>query len=63
MFQTAYDSAEFPTVVAGRPLYKNVTINTLNGYVQCANASIDIPALGNDRDAVNGFLNNGFYYE
>ena len=63
LFQTAYDSAEFPTVVAGRPLYKNVNINTLNGYVQCANASIDIPALGNDRDTVNGFLNNGFYYE
>ena len=63
LFQTAYDSAEFPTAVAGRPLYKNVNINTLNGYVQCANASIDIPALGNDRDAVNSFLNNGFYYE
>lgn len=63
LFQTAYESAELPTSVAGRPLCKNILISSLSGYVQCANASIDLPSLGNDRDTINGYLNTGFYYE
>lgn len=56
-------TSDRPTASEGLPLRKNVRIGTLSGYVQCANASIDIPSLGNDRDAVNAMLNSGFYYE
>ena len=38
-------------------------INTLSGYVKCRNASVSINGYSGDQDAVNNFLNNGFYYE
>lgn len=38
-------------------------INTLSGYVKCRNASVPINGYFGDQDAVNNFLNNGFYYE
>lgn len=47
----------------GRPLYEYKTINTLSGYVKCGAASIDIPGAGPNKDAVNAYLNSGFYYE
>jgi len=47
----------------GRPLYEYKTINTLSGYVKCGAASIDIPGAGPNKDAVNSYLNGGFYYE
>ena len=37
--------------------------STGGGYVQCSNASVPIPGMEAERDAVNDFLNNGFYYE
>lgn len=39
------------------------TISTLSGYIQCSNASVPIHGMASERDAVNSFLNNGFYYE
>lgn len=56
-------SAEFPTSVVGRPCCKNLVLGTITGYIQCAGASIDITGFGNDKELVNNFLNNGFYYE
>lgn len=48
----------------GWPLMKPGTISsTGGGYVQCSNASVPIPGMEAERDAVNDFLNNGFYYE
>lgn len=38
-------------------------INTLSGYIKCRNASVPINGYSGDQDAVNNFLNNGFYYE
>lgn len=38
-------------------------INSLSGYVKCRNASVSINGYSGDQDAVNNFLNNGFYYE
>ena len=58
-----YGSKDFPLSVAGRPLYQYATINTLSGYVKCGAASIDIPGTGPEKDAVNAYLNSGFYYE
>lgn len=38
-------------------------ISTLSGYIKCRNASVPINGYSGDQDAVNNFLNNGFYYE
>ena len=58
-----YGSKSFPNTVAGRPLYEYKTISTLSGFIKCGAASIDIPGEGPDKDAVNSYLNGGFYYE
>lgn len=47
----------------GRPVEARKTISTLSGYVQCENASISIAGLDSDRDAINSYLNSGFFYE
>lgn len=48
----------------GWPWMKPGTISsTGGGYVQCSNASVPIAGMESERDAVNDFLNNGFYYE
>ena len=48
----------------GWPWMKTGTISsTGGGYVQCSNASVPINGMSEERDAVNEFLNNGFYYE
>lgn len=58
-----YGSGELATSVYGRPCCKNLTLSSIPGYIKCANASVPIPSLGKDRDIVNSYLNNGFYYE
>lgn len=58
-----YGSKDIPSAVAGRPVYKNSQISSYSGYVQLSGASIDLAGLSGDRDAVNSFLNSGFYYE
>lgn len=58
-----FGSKQFPESVAGRPLYEYRVINTLSGYVKCGGASIDIPGAGPNKEAVNSYLNGGFYYE
>ncbi len=52
------DQAEF-----GRPLCEMKQINTLSGYVKCANASLSIPGHAEEMSEINGFLNGGFFYE
>lgn len=48
----------------GWPWMKPETISsTGGGYVQCSNASVPIAGMEEERDAVNEYLNNGFYYE
>lgn len=57
-------SAEFPTMVYGRPCCKNMALNSLTGhYIKCANSSIDIAGTESDKDAVNSYLDSGFYLE
>ena len=59
----AYNTREIPLTSYGRPLYAWRQINALSGFVKCNAASIDIPGEGPDKDAVNSYLNGGFYYE
>ena len=47
----------------GRPDMNNRTISSLSGYIKCANVSVDAPGYDAEKDAVNGYLNSGFYYE
>ena len=47
----------------GRPVGLTHAISNHSGYVQCDNASIDIPGDNWEREAINGYLNSGFYYE
>ena len=47
----------------GRPDMNNRTISSLSGYIKCANASINIDLTDSEKDAINGYLNSGFYYE
>ena len=57
-------SAEFPTMVYGRPCCRNMALDQLSGhYIKCANSSIDIAGTESDKDAVNSFLDSGFYLE
>lgn len=49
--------------VSGMPFFKGATISTLSGYVKCNGASVNISGFDSDRDAVNAYLNSGFYYE
>ena len=58
-----FDGKDYPTSVAGRPLMQNVQLSTLSGYVKCGNASVPLNAHASERDAVNNFLNSGFYIE
>ena len=38
-------------------------ISDLSGYIKCRNASIEISGFTGDQEAVNNYLNSGFYYE
>lgn len=60
---TNYASKDIPTVVAGRPCYRNAYIRTLSGFVKCGNASVDIQGFESEKNEVNSLLNSGFYYE
>ena len=51
------------TAESGRPCMAQHTISTCSGFVKCVNASVDIPGMAAEKDQVNDFLNNGFYYE
>lgn len=47
----------------GRPCMEVLQISNLSGYVQCINASVSLNGPAEDRDAINSYLNSGFYYE
>lgn len=47
----------------GMPYFNRATISSLSGYIKMRNASVSIPGDESDREAVNSYLNNGFYYE
>lgn len=58
-----FDAKEYPTAVAGRPLMQNVQLSSLSGYVKCGNASVPVNCHSAERDAINRYLNTGFYIE
>lgn len=55
---TEEDRSEF-----GRPLMQVKTINTLSGFVKCADAHVELPITDEERKKIVGFMNSGFFYE
>lgn len=52
------DNTEF-----GQPLYKVKTINSLSGYVKCADGEISCNANEDEHAQLEAFLTGGFFYE
>ena len=47
----------------GRPLCEMRRINTLSGYVLCAEGDIDINGFDNERKTISKYLTTGFFWE
>lgn len=60
---TLTDDIESLKDVQGLPCFKTLTLGSLSGYVQCEKASVNIAGLAGDKEAVNSFLNGGFYMD
>lgn len=47
----------------GRPLMEKRTLNTIPGYIKCAESHFSGACFDSEKDSVNSFLVNGFFYE
>lgn len=47
----------------GRPLCANKVINTLSGYILCADGEFDLNCLEQERTMIADFLTSGFFWE
>ena len=50
-------------VTMGLPTMKPLSLSTLTGFCQCANAHVEAPATAGELDAIDYYLNSGFYIE
>lgn len=57
------DIAEEHIVEFGRPLCKIKTLNTLTGFIQCANGDIQCDLTDTEKQQIKQYLEGGFYYE
>ena len=46
----------------GRPLCQVRTINTLSGFILCADADVVIPCTDREKSAIQAYMEGGFYY-
>lgn len=69
MHSTSYLQAKFYNVVnqnnseLGRPLYQTKTLSSLSGFCVCSGAEAATPAMSDENDLINNYLNTGFYIE
>ena len=64
-------SVAHPTVIApadmkdtmGLPTMKPMSLSTLTGYCECANAHVDAAAMAVELEMIDNYLNSGFYIE
>lgn len=47
----------------GYPVQKVTSLSTFTGYVQCSNAHVSAAAQAQELDAIDSYLNSGFYIE
>ena len=61
--------SEFYTVVdddvqhRGKPLCKDVVLNSVPGFTVCADAELEAPCTSQELNTIKNYLNGGFYYE
>lgn len=60
---TFYPIADEDLQHYGRPLCQVKTINTLSGYVLCADGDINIDCTKFELDSIKSYLEEGFFYE
>ena len=59
---TLYNPAEHVQTL-GYPTMKQMSLSTLTGYCQCSNAHIEAPAQAEELNAIDFYLNSGFFIE
>lgn len=57
------ESKDIDNAHKGRPLCKVGKISEYPGYLECSNVSISIDGYDGEREAINNYMNGGFYYE
>lgn len=60
---TRYNIVDEDLPERGRPLCSMRTLNTLTGYVKCADGDHNIAALEGEKEAISSYLTGGFFYE
>lgn len=66
LVSVAHDTIVSPSTMAatmGLPTMKPLTLSTLTGFCQCANAHVAAVAQAEELDAIDAYLNGGFYIE
>ena len=63
MTETFYKQTEMDNTDKGRPLCKVKQISALSGFTQCSSAHIEIPGTQQEAQAVESFMDGGFFYE
>lgn len=58
-----YKIADEDNADLGRPLMSTRTINTIPGYIKCADGHFSGACFDTEKDAINRYLVDGFYYE
>ena len=65
-YTVSHDTIIQPSAMAatmGLPTMKPLTLSSLSGFCQCSNAHVSAPAQSQELDAIDSFLNSGFYIE
>lgn len=60
---THYKIAEENITHKGRPVCSNKTLNTLSGFIQCAEGDVDISCFDEERMRISTLLRSGFFWE
>ena len=47
----------------GRPVYRNMQISNLSGYILCAEGEFDISCMDDEREMISNFMTTGFFWE
>lgn len=47
----------------GRPVCRSIQINTLSGFILCADGDFDINCMNEERDMISNYLTSGFFWE
>ena len=67
-YTVAHDTVVSPTdadyvATMGIPVMKAMSLSGLTGFCQCANAHVEAPATAGELDAIDRYVNSGFYIE